>query len=114
MRKEDASYRSHRDGVIGRLAGKKSAYNVNQGKPKQLVSAFARGEVNDPVDISTAHKIALAVQGIPDGQKDVRLFESLLLKCYDLSVGETSQHRNLRSAVFRAACRIDELSYGNK
>ncbi|RWX25835.1 ATP-binding protein [Rhizobium leguminosarum] len=114
MRKEDASYRSHREGVIARLTGKKSAYNVNRGKPTQLISEFSRGKIDDPVDIQSAHKIALAVQGIPESQNGIHLLRSLLLKCYDLSVGETPQHRNLRSAVFRAACRVDEILYWKK
>jgi hypothetical protein len=111
MRKEEASQPSHRDGVIARLSGKRTAFNINQGKPKHLVAAFARGEIGEPVDVSSAHKFALAVQGIPDGQENLDLFRQLLLRCYELSNGQTSQQRNLRSAVFRAACRLDELLY---
>lgn len=114
LRKENASQPSHRDGVIARLTGKRGAFNINQGKPKHLVAAFARGEIDEPADVPSAHKFALAVQGLPDDQENLDLFQQLLLKCYELSNGQTSQQRSLRSAVFRAACRLDELLYKAK
>jgi len=114
MRKEEASHPSHRDGVIARLTGKRAAFNINQGKPKHLVVAFAKGEIDKPTDVPSSHKFALAVQGLPDGQENLPLFQQLLSECYERSNGQTSQQRNLRSAVFRAACRLDELLYKAK
>ncbi len=114
LRKEQASQPSHRDAVISRLNGQRAAFNVNQGKPKHLVAAFARGEIDEPEDVTDAHKFALAVQGLPDGQENLELFRQLLLNCYELSNGQSPQQRSLRSAVFRAACRLDELLYKAK
>ncbi|WP_077968174.1 helix-turn-helix domain-containing protein [Ensifer adhaerens] len=114
MQREEASQPSHRDGVIARLTGKRTAFNVNQGKPRHLVAAFAKGEIDEPADVTDAHKFALAVQGLPEGQGNLDLFRQILSKCYGLSNGQTTQQRNLRSAVFRAACRLDELLYRSK
>jgi hypothetical protein len=114
LKKEAASQPSHRDGAVARLSGKRSAYNVNNGKPKQLVVAFAAGLIEEPKDDSEAHKFALAVQGLPEGQGSLETFRALLLKCYDRATSQTSAHKNLRSAVFRAACRLDELLWRPK
>lgn len=112
--KENASQPSHRDGAVARLSGKRSAYKVNNGRPKQLVKAFGEGRIEDPKDDSGAHKLALSVQGLPDEQDNLDQFHELLLKCYERAVSRTSAHSNLRSAVFRAACRLDELQWKPK
>ncbi|WP_237152084.1 ATP-binding protein [Oryzibacter oryziterrae] len=111
LQKEVASHPSHRDGAIARLSGKRSAYNVNNGKPKQLIKEFGSGIIDEPTDDSEAHKFALAVQGLPDEQKNLENFPNILLKCYERATSQTSAHKNLKSAVFRAACRLDELLY---
>lgn len=109
LKKERASQPSHRDGAIARLGGKRTAYNINNGKPKQLVKAFSEGHIEEPKDDSEAHKFALAVQGLLDGQGNLDVLRTFLLKCYERAESQTSPHKNLRSAVFRAACRLDEL-----
>ena len=109
LKKEAASQPSHRDGAIARLSGKRSAYNINNGKPKQLVAAFATGTIEEPKDDSEAHKFALAVQGLSDGQGNLDTFRALLMKCYERATSQTPAHKSLRSAIFRAACRLDEL-----
>ncbi len=114
LKKESASQPSHRDGAVTRLSGKRSAYKVNNGKPKQLVKAFGEGHIEEPKDDSEAHRFALAVQGLPDGQDNLDAFRILLLKCYERAVSQTPAHKNLRSAVFRAACRLDELQWRPK
>ncbi|WP_406873227.1 ATP-binding protein [Aminobacter sp. P9b] len=114
LKKESASQPSNRDGAVACLNGKRSAYNINNGKPKQLVKAFNEGHIEEPKDDSDAHKFALAVQGLPDGQDNLDKFRTLLLKCYERAASQTSAHKNLRSAVFRAACRLDELQWKPK
>lgn len=111
LKKESASQPSHRDGAVARLSGKRSAYYVNNGKPKQLVKGFCEGNIQEPKDDSDAHKFALAVQGLPSGQGNLDVIQELLLKCYERATSQTSAHKNLRSAVFRAACRLDELRW---
>lgn len=111
MQQEAASQPTHRDGVIARLREKRTAFNINKGKPQQLVAAFGKGEITEPSDISEAHKFALAVQGLGEGQGQLDVIRRLLLVAYEFSIGQTTQQRNLRSAVFRAACRLDELLY---
>jgi len=111
LNKEGASRPSHRDGAVARLSGKRTAYNVNNGKPKKLVKAFCEGNIEEPKDDSDANKFALAVQGLPNGQGNLDEFRMLLLKCYERAVSQTPAHKSLRSAVFRAACRLDELQW---
>lgn len=114
LKAENASQPTHRDGAIARLRGKKSAFKVNAGRPKQLVKAFGEGLIDEPKDDSEAHKFALAVQGLPSGQDRLDEIRELLLKCYNRATNQSSSHKNLRSAVFRAACRLDELRWKPK
>lgn len=114
LKAESASQPTHRDGAIARLRGKKSAFKVNAGRPKQLVKAFSEGQIDEPKDDSEAHKFALAVQGLPNGQDGLEKIQALLLKCYDRATSQSSSHKNLRSAIFRAACRLDELRWKPK
>ncbi|RUW98790.1 hypothetical protein EOA30_25225 [Mesorhizobium sp. M8A.F.Ca.ET.059.01.1.1] len=109
LTKEPASQPTHRDAAIARLSGKKSAYKENAGKPKQIAKALAAGEVDEPSDDSEAHKFALAVQGLPDGSPKSAEILAVLLKCFEQATRQKSGNGNLRSAIFRAACRLDEL-----
>lgn len=106
---EPASQPTHRAAAIARLSGKKSAYKVNAGKPKQIVKALAAGQLEEPGDASEAHKFALAVQGLPDDAPNPDDILAVLLKCLEHATPQTSGNSNLRSAIFRAACRLDEL-----
>lgn len=110
---KNASQPSHRDAAIARLNGKRSAYNVNNGRPRHLVKAFSEGKIEEPQDDSEAHKFALAVQGLQSGQDNLNKLRTILFTCYERATSQSSVHRNLKSAVFRAACRLDELLWKN-
>lgn len=114
LTKEPASQPTHRAAAIARLSGKKSAYKVNAGKPKQIVKALAVGQIDDPGDDSEAHKFALAVQGLPDDALNPDGILAVLLNCFERATPQTSGNGNLRSAIFRAACRLDELLWKPK
>lgn len=114
LTKEPASQPTHRAAAIARLNGKTSAYKVNAGKPKQIVKALAAGQIDEPGDDSEAHKFALAVQGLPDDAAKPDEVLTVLLKCFERATPQTSANANLRSAIFRAACRLDELIWKPK
>lgn len=114
LAKEPASQPTHRAAAIERLSGKKSAYRVNAGKPKQIVKALAAGQIDEPGDDTEAHKFALAVQGLPDDAPNPEDILAVLLKCFERATPQTSGNANLRSAIFRAACRLDELLWRPK
>lgn len=111
LEEERASQPVRRTKTIARLKGAQSAYNVSSGRAKQLVRAFAAGEIEEPTDIDMAKNFALALQGLSDGQEQLDKLRTLLMGCYELAAPGSTAHTKLSSAVFRAACRLDELLY---
>ena len=111
LRDEPASRPAHRDSVIGRLQGKSTAHKLTPGRPQLLLADFAAGRVDEPGGGKEDSAFALAVQGLPDGQRHLDRIREILLTCFERAQGESSQLRNRRSAIFRAACRLDELLY---
>ena len=98
-----------RDAVVRRLQGVDTAFKVHPGRPVQLREAFARGEVVAPDGVADDLIFANAVMGLPPTQPDVAQFKPLLLACLDRAQGEDPRSGNRRSAIYRAACRLDEL-----
>lgn len=111
LMREKGSRQSKLDAAVARLRGRRSAYNINKGKPAQIIRAFGEGSIEEPQNDSDALRFALAVQGIPEGQDNLSEFQTLLLNCYERATSNEIPHQNLRSAVFRAACRLDELQW---
>jgi Putative DNA-binding domain len=109
LKAEPASQPSHRDAAIARLRGKQKAHKINTGRPKHLLKEFAEGRITPPTDDSEAQRFALAVQGLPDNQLELATFRDELLKCFERAQSQSTTHKNLRGAIFRAACRLDEL-----
>jgi Putative DNA-binding domain len=109
LQAEHASRPSHRDAAISRLKGKKKALKVSTGRPKHLLKEFADGTITPPTDDIEAQRFALAVQGLPDNQRELASFRDELLKCFDRAQSQSKTHKNLQGAIFRAACRLDEL-----
>jgi len=114
LKSEPASMPSHRDGAVAQLKGSRNAYKAHGGKPKQLIENFKMGIIAEPPTDSDAHKFALAVQGLPEGVDDLIRFRDLLLLCYERANTGSPRQKNLHSAIFRAACRLDELFYKPK
>ncbi|MFG1432124.1 ATP-binding protein [Xanthobacter sp. V2C-8] len=111
LKKEVASRPSHQSTTIERLEGKKSAYYLNRGKPQIILRQILADELELPTDDIKAQKFALAIQGLSEKPKNINDIRSILLSCYERATSQSPTHKALQSAVFRAACRLDELLY---
>ncbi|MFN4010354.1 MAG: helix-turn-helix domain-containing protein [Pannonibacter sp.] len=109
----NATYPASRDAAVARLHGRKSALYATPGRPSALVVQITGGAIpalsEDPQEDSV---IALAIQALPDGFKTTEPLFGLLLELYERAQGSGQRERNRRSTIFRAACRLDELTYG--
>jgi hypothetical protein len=116
LRKQVATYPSSRDALVDRLAGKDAAFRQSTGKAEALRAKLARGEITAPADIEQDVIFAGAVQALPTTvkPKDLESIRTILLGCLDRAQGADSRSSNRRGAIYRAACRLDELLYSKK
>jgi hypothetical protein len=116
LRKQVATYPSSRDALVDRLAGKDAAFRQSTGKAEALRAKLARGEITAPADIEQDVVFAGAVQALPTTvkPKDLESIRTILLGCLDRAQGADSRSSNRRGAIYRAACRLDELLYSKK
>ncbi|MCK1616403.1 ATP-binding protein [Bradyrhizobium sp. 159] len=116
LRKQVATYPSSRDALVDRLAGKESAFRQSTGKAEALRAKLARSEIKAPTDIDEDVVFAGAVQALSATvkTKDLESIRTILLGCLDRAQGNDSRSSNRRGAIYRAACRLDELLYSKK
>ena len=116
LRKQVATYPSSRDALVDRLLGKDSAFRQSTGKAEALRVKLARGEIKAPADIDGDVVFAGAVQALPTTvkPKDLENIRKILLDCLDRAQDSDPRSSNRRGAIYRAACRLDELLYSKK
>lgn len=107
LRSQVASHPSSRDAVVQRLRKIETAYKLHVGKPAGLRTAFARGEIVEPKTNDDDLPFANAVMGLPPDAQGVERFKPMLLLSLDRT--EAAGNSAVRSAIYRAACRLDEL-----
>jgi len=107
LRSQVATHPSSRDAVVQRLRKTETAYKVHIGKPARICAGFARGEIIEPTGGADDLAFANAVMGLPSTATEVERFKPILLACLDRAEADGSGTR--RSAIYRAACRLDEL-----
>lgn len=109
LRSERAGQPTHRDKAIRRLSKSVSAFTLNAGAPRGLLTRFALGEIVEPTNPQEDSAFCLAVQGLPEGRGELERFRTILLGCFQRAEGPSPRERNRRSAIYKAACRLDEL-----
>jgi hypothetical protein len=109
LRRQVATHPSSRDALVKRLLRTVSAYRKQTGKPAALVAKFLKGEIGPPKTITEDSTFANAVQGLTDAPRNLDVFRPLLLTCLDRVQGADPKTGSRRSAIYRAACRLDEL-----
>ncbi len=114
LKKENATYPSQQKIAVDRLLGVVSAFKLNVGKPRTLLDEFKSGTINFPSNEKEDNAFILAVQGLPDDFSNADSFRALLFTVLERAQDNTPQHRNRRSAIFHAACRIDEMLFAPK
>jgi hypothetical protein len=110
LRAEPATYPVIRDVVVARLLRKETAWKVHAGKPARLGAELARGNLSSQPGGLDDLAFSNAVMGLPRSAERVERLKPALLAC--LERAEARGQGTLRSAVCRAACRIDELLHG--
>jgi hypothetical protein len=113
LRKQVATYPSSRNALVDRLSGKDSAFRQSTGKAEALRTKLARGEIKATADIDEDVVFAGAVQALPTAvkPKDLENIRKILLDCLDRAQDPDPRSSNRRGAIYRAACRLDELLY---
>jgi len=116
LRRQVATYPSSRNALVARLAGKDAAFRQSTGKAEALRAKLARGEITAPTDVEQDVVFAGAVQALPTTvkPKELEAIRTILLGCLDRAQGADSRSSNRRGAIYRAACRLDELLYSKK
>jgi hypothetical protein len=107
LRSETASHPTSRDLVVDRLLRKQTARKTYTGKPARILKGFASGEISPPADDADLLAFACAVTALPAGTKDAERLKPVLLECLDRAGNAPA-----RSAIYRAASRLDELLHG--
>jgi hypothetical protein len=107
---------SSRSALVDRLVGKDSAFRQSTGKAEALRTKLTRGEITAPADVDEDVIFAGAVQALPTTVKlkDLESIRKILLGCLDRAQESDPRSSNRRGAIYRAACRLDELLYSKK
>jgi hypothetical protein len=113
LRRQVATHPASRDAVVHRLRRTVSAYQAHLGKPATLRVVFSRDELVLPTFETEDMIFAYPVQGIPDGQVRLQALRPMLLACLDRAQRNDPKTGSRRSAIYRAACRLDELLYAS-
>ncbi len=100
-----AVYRVSKNKALQRLRGQRSAFEQPRGAILDVLALVQTGDVEDLRDRFTDFQIVRAVRGLPDGFKPHVNFIDLLREIYLEADGDP----NVRSGVFRASARLDEL-----
>jgi len=110
LRSEVATHPTSRELVVRRLLRTETARKVHVGKPARLCSQLARGNVTPPASPTDDVGFANALMGLPSDAKGVDQFKPILLQCLDRA--ESTPGGQVRSAIYRAASRLDEILHG--
>jgi hypothetical protein len=106
---EEPPYPKICEAATSRLKGTISAYRKTTGAGTKALCAISSGSFVDPKDIKEAATLAHAIGGITSIGKALPECLALLQRCLELSKGQ--EGGGLRSQVYRAACRLDELMF---
>ncbi len=108
LRSQVATHPSSRDSMVRRLRKSESAYKIHPGKPATLLQRLLAGEKVVAGNAAENLVLSNAIMGLPDGFAQVEALKSVVLDMLD----GTPERAVVRSAIYRAACRIDEILFG--
>lgn len=107
LRSQVATHPSSRDAVVQRLRKTQSAYKVHPGKPVRILKRLVTGEAVATGTNTENMTFANAIMGLPDGFGNAEALKPVVLEMLD----KAPEGAASRSAIYRAACRLDELLY---
>lgn len=100
---------ANRTALTLRLQRRLSAKNATSGRSAAELAKLLQGEIQAPANIGQDLMFCMAVQGLPDDYEHADQLRGLVLGCLDRAQGEDTKTKSRRSAIYRAACRLDEL-----
>ncbi|WP_457094870.1 AlbA family DNA-binding domain-containing protein [Microvirga sp. P5_D2] len=113
LKAQITAHPSIRDAVVQRLRQPGAAFKFNPGKPAIVCAALARGETVEPKGDVEDLRLANAIMGLTKPIPDSKQVKRMLLGCLNRAQGQDQSSGNRRSAIYRAACRLDELLHNN-
>lgn len=111
LRKEVATNPISRDAVVQRLLRKTTAFRAPSGKAVHVRNLLVKGQELSPSTTQLDMQFANAVQGLPADYAEPARLLPVLLGSVDRALGTDDKSGSRRSAIYRAACRLDELLY---
>jgi len=106
---EEPPYPKTYKATNGRLRGTVSAFRMTTGAGSKALAAIRAGLFHDPQDPKEAATMAHAIGGLNDGAAISSGCLAVLEKSLAVARGTTGG--SLRSQIYRAACRLDELMF---
>lgn len=101
----NAVYRMSKENALQRLRGQRSAFEQPAGAILEVVADLLADRIEDLRDRFNDFQIVRGIRGLPNGYEPTEpLFD--LLRDINLNAGGNG---NVRSGIFRAAARLDEL-----
>ena len=101
----EAVYQISKRRALERLRGQRSAFVRFSGNALSVGREIEEGQFEGLVDRHHPALIARAVQGLPDDFEDL----SAVLEIVDALFDEHHGNGAIRGAIYRAACRLDEI-----
>jgi Putative DNA-binding domain len=106
LRRITACLPTSRDAIVQRLRGTQTAFKIYTGKPKSMLADFRPGKISVPKDDADLSAFAFALHGLPDDFEKIAEIPALLLECL-----KRDKKEKLRTQIYRAACRVDEIMH---
>jgi len=101
----NAVYRISKTKALERLRVQRSAFERPSGALREVVADLQAGRLNDLRQRFNDFQVVRGIRGLPDGFEPNNLIFDLLRDIYQDAEGNA----NVRSGVFSAAARLDEL-----
>ena len=105
LRSQVATHPSNRNALVHRLRKTETAFKVHPGKPVAVLARLVAGEIVETGTTSDNMVLSNAIMGLPDGYVGAEGLKPVVLEMLD----KAPEGSAVRSAIYRAACRIDEL-----
>lgn len=105
MEEADAAYKVSKTRALERLRGKRSAFSRASGATLQVLKELQAEQFDGLRDRFTDIQIVRGIQALPKGSKPMDAQFDLLKEIY----GDAGNNAAIRSGVFKAAARLDEL-----
>lgn len=106
----NAVYRNSKQYALERLQGRRSAYEQPGGTILDVVRDLQAGDLGEIRRRFNDFQIVRGIRSLPDGFEPTKPIFELLRDIYQ----EAGDNSNVRSAVFSAAARLDELEQHNR